>query len=111
MAQDRVAYRPAAWAVEGDFGAKRRSERADALTAASRRRDERLESSADVSGLAVAEDEGDAAGGFDGSVGFDPGEKQALGASQSGGVQPVTRNDSVRRCLCLTQAPLRTPGR
>jgi hypothetical protein len=79
-----VAYGPAAWAVEGDFGAKRRSEPADALAAASRRQDEQLESSADVIGLAVGEHQRDAAGGFDGSVGFDPGEKQALGPSPLG---------------------------
>jgi len=84
IAQDRVADRPAAWAVEGDFGPKRRSEPADALAAASRRQDERLESSADVIGPAVAEHQRDAAGGFDGSFGFDPGEKQALGPSRLG---------------------------
>jgi hypothetical protein len=111
MAQDQVAHRPPAWAVEGDFGPKRRSEPADALTAASRRQDERLESSADGIGPAVAEHQWDATGGFDGSVGFDPGRSRLSGRRRSGGVQPVTRNDSVRRCLCLTQAPLRTPGR
>jgi hypothetical protein len=33
------------------------------------------------------------------------------GRRGSAGDQPVTTNDSMRRCLCLTQAPLRTPGR
>jgi hypothetical protein len=109
MAQDRVAYRPAAWAVEGDFGAKRRSEPADALAAAGRWQDERLESAADVIGPAVAEHQRDAPGGLVPSDSIRA-RSRLSGRRRSGGVQPVTRNDSVRRCLCLTQAPLRTPG-
>jgi len=46
--------------VERDDGPQRRREAADALTATSRRQDERLEPSPYVIGLAVAEDEGDA---------------------------------------------------
>jgi hypothetical protein len=83
-AQDRVAHRPAGWAVEGDVGPQRRREAADALAAPSRRQDERLEPASDVVAPAVAEDERDAAGGLQRSVGSDPGEQQALGASRLG---------------------------
>jgi hypothetical protein len=47
----------------------------------------------------------DASGGLEASVGFDPREEQALGPPWTGRDQPLTRNDSVRRCLCLTHAP------
>jgi hypothetical protein len=61
-------------------------------TAPSRRQDEAAEPSPDVIGLAVAEDERDAAGGLERSVGSDPGEQQALGPSPLGR-RPVGHNE------------------
>ena len=83
-AQDRVAHGPAGWAVEGDVGPQRRLEATDALATPSRGQDEGLEPSPDVIGLAAAEHQRNATGGFDGSVGSDPGEQQALGPSPLG---------------------------
>ena len=67
-AQDRVAHGPAGWAVESDVGPQRRRQAADALTAPSRRQDERPELAPDLIGLAVGEDERNAAGRFEASV-------------------------------------------
>src|SRR5688572_16904665 len=73
-AEDRVAHRSSRRAVERDDGPQLGRQATDALAPASRRQRQPLELSPDVLGLAVAEHQRDATGGFDGSVGFDPGE-------------------------------------
>jgi hypothetical protein len=83
-AEDRVAYGPSGRAVERDDLPQRWRHAADALAATSRRQVERLEPLPYVIGMAVAEDEGDAPGGFERSVGSDPCEQQALGPSRLG---------------------------
>jgi hypothetical protein len=110
-AEQRVAHWAAGWAVEGDVGPQRRREAADALAAAGRRQPESLESSPDFSGLGFAQDERDASGGLEAAVGSDAGEQQALGPAPLARRTAGNQERLVRRCLCLTQAPLRAPGR
>lgn len=110
-AEDRVAHWPLRRAVESDGRPDPRYQAADALAAPSGRQDERLDLTPGVIGLAVCECEGDAAGGLWGSIRYGACEHRPSGLRRSGGDQPLTRNVSVRRCLCLTQAPFREPGR
>ena len=97
--------------MERHRGPQCRRQAADALTAPSRRQDKRLELSSDVIGLAIGEHEGTLPADSRPPSGPARASSRLSGRLRSAADQPLTRNDSVRRCLCFTQAPLRAPGR
>jgi hypothetical protein len=93
--------------VEGNVGPQSRPEAADALAAPSRGQDEGLELAPTSSAWPSARASGVLPAGS--RIPSDPtrASSRLSGRRGSAAVQPVTKKDSVRRCLCLTQALLR----